>query len=56
MRFFKGQISTDKVGSECEFEFEVEDGATDEEIELEAKDAAFNYIYWNYEEVQQGGE
>jgi len=49
MKHFTGMIRTDKVGSECEFEFEAENDATDEEIEQEAREAAFNCIEWNYE-------
>jgi len=51
MRTFKGFIKTDMVGSLCEFEFEVEDNATDAEIENEAKEAAFDCVEWNYKEV-----
>lgn len=52
MRVFKGKISTDKIGSTCEFEFEVEDTATDDEIEQAARDAAFEHIEWNFNEVK----
>ncbi len=52
MRKFVGSIETNKVGSRCEFEFEVEDDATEEEIEEEAKDAAFACIEWGYTEVE----
>ena len=52
MRIFKGIIRTDKVQSECEFCFEVEDDANEEEIEKEAKDSAFNHVEWWYEEVE----
>lgn len=51
MRKFKGRIMTNIIGSEVDFEFEVDDDATEEEIEEEAKEAAFNYIDWGYEEV-----
>lgn len=52
MRVFKGNISTDKIGSACEFEFEVEDTATEEEIEQAARDAAFEHVEWNFKEVK----
>jgi len=52
MRKFKGIISTNVNGSECEFEFEVSENATEEEIEEEAKEAAFNWINWEYREVK----
>lgn len=51
MRKFKGVIRTDKQGSECEFEFEVEDNATQEEIDKEGRESAFNYVQWYYEEA-----
>jgi hypothetical protein len=50
MRKFVGSISTNVVGSECEFEFEVEDNATEEEIEEAGKQAAFEYVDWGYNE------
>lgn len=52
MRKFKGGISTNIHGSECKFEFEVEDDATDEEIEETAQQAAFEWIDWYYEETE----
>lgn len=52
MKRFEGIITTDVIGSECEFEFEVDDDATEDEIEREAKNAAFNYIEWWYKEVK----
>ncbi|WP_225013700.1 hypothetical protein [Pseudomonas aeruginosa] len=51
MRKFKGTIQTDAQGSETQFEFEVEDDATPEEIDEEAREAAFNYVQWYYEEA-----
>ncbi len=56
MRTFKGFIKTDMVGSECEFKFEVEDDATDAEIEHEAKEAAFDCVEWSYQEVKTNSE
>jgi len=53
MRHFKGTIQTSVTGSTCQFEFEVEDDATDEVIEEEAKQAAFDYVEWNYQEVSK---
>lgn len=53
MRRFVGQISTSKVGSETEFEFEVPDDATETEIETAAKEAAFDYIDWFYTESKE---
>lgn len=51
MRTFKGIIKTNVQGSAVEFEFEVEDNATQEQIEEEAQQAAFDCIEWNYSEV-----
>lgn len=50
MRTFKGSISTNKFGSECEFEFETEDDATDDQIEELAREVAFEKIEWSYKE------
>lgn len=52
MKQYRGSIKTDKIGSECEFVFEAEDDATPEEIEAEARDAAFERIEWHFEEVK----
>lgn len=55
---FEGRIGTNKVGSDCEFEFEVneEDLPKNKEkrreyIEEMAKDAAFQFIDWSYAQV-----
>lgn len=53
MRRFKGSVSTSKVGSETDFYFEMPDDATELEIDEAAYEAALNYIYWNYEEVEK---
>lgn len=50
MRKFTGVIKTDIEDSACEFEFEVEDNATDEEIEAAGKEVAFGHIDWYYNE------
>ena len=41
-------IQTNIVGSRCEDEFEIEDNATDEEIEDAAKDIVWNMAEWNW--------
>lgn len=51
MRKFKGYVRTNKVGSNCTFEFEVEDDETDEEIEETAWECALEHIGFGYEEV-----
>lgn len=48
-RKFKGTISTD----ECEFEFEVPDDATVDDIEHEGREAAFDLVTWSYTEIEQ---
>lgn len=48
MKTIKGYVRTNKVGSDCEFEFEVEDDCTDEEIEEEAREAMFEQIEWGF--------
>lgn len=52
MRTFKGKIATDNQGSECEFEFEVADNATQDQIEAEAREAAFDRVQWSFKEVK----
>lgn len=56
MRIIRGEVSTDIVGSEYTFEFEVDDDATEDEIEEAAWDAAQNYIYVTYEESSNDEE
>lgn len=51
MRKFEGCIATNKVGSGCHFEFEVDDDATLEEIEEIARETAFQEIEWWFDEV-----
>lgn len=53
MRRFKGSVKTDVYGSDCDFKFEVEDTATEEEIEQEARETALNYVDFYYEEVEE---
>ncbi len=48
MKTVRGYIATSKFGSDCEFEFEVDDDTSEEEIEQLAKEAAFDRIEWNY--------
>ncbi len=54
MRRFIGIVKTDAYGSDCEFAFEVEDNATDKEIEEAGKQAAFDYVDWYYNEELEG--
>lgn len=52
MRIFKGKISTDKIGSACEFEFEVPDDATESQVQEAAREAAFEHVEWSFKEVK----
>ncbi|MBC3871494.1 hypothetical protein [Undibacterium oligocarboniphilum] len=51
VRKFVGHIKTDIEGSTCEFEFEVSATASEEEIDKEAREAAFNHVEWSYRQV-----
>ena len=53
MKIFEGSICTDKVGSDCFFSFEVPDDATEEETEELAREAAFEFIDWEYHEAEK---
>lgn len=53
MRKFVGSIGTRMHGSDCEFEFEVEDDATEEQIEEIAQECAFELIDWHFKEIEQ---
>ena len=52
MRKFRGGIKTNMAGSESQFDFEIEDSATKEEIEEAAQLVAFELIDWYYEEIE----
>lgn len=56
MRKIKGVIMTDVVGSEVEFELEVEDDAIEEEIDKLAWEEAANWLEWYWEEVDKWPE
>lgn len=49
MKMVRGWVETRMVGSRCEFEFEVEDDATDEEIDEYARDVMFDCVEWSFE-------
>lgn len=51
MARYKVWIHTNKVGSECTDEIEIEDDATEKEVEEAAKDAAFNHLDWGFEKL-----
>lgn len=52
MKKIKVYVATDKIGSECYDEFEIEDDATEEEIDKEAGDYIWNMIDSYWEEVK----
>ena len=52
MRKIKWIVTTGGATSEYSGEFEVDDNATDEEIEEMAKDEAFNCVDWGWDEVK----
>lgn len=51
MRKIKAYLDTGFAGCRIEEEFEVEDDATQEQIEEEAREAVFNSIDWGWHEV-----
>jgi len=51
VKLYVGRISTDIVGSDVSFEFEIEDNATEDEIHEAAKESAYEHIEFSYEEV-----
>ena len=50
MKKYKGYVKTDRAGSTTEFEFEVEDDATEEQIQEIALECMWDCIEMNYEE------
>lgn len=53
LKIVRGFIKTNVVGSKCLFEFEVDDDASPDEIEEEAKEVAFSYMDWSYEVTEE---
>lgn len=56
MRKIKAYLDTGFAGCRIEEEFEVEDDATQEQIEEEAREAVFNSIDWGWHEVLDSEE
>lgn len=52
MKTVKVWIATRKVGSQCETSFEIEDDATDKEIEEIAQECVWEMAEWNWEIVE----
>ena len=51
MKTIRVEVSTNKVGSEDHIEFEIEDDATEYEIEEIASERIWDLISWNWEEI-----
>lgn len=56
MRKIKAYLDTGFAGCRIEEEFEIEDDATQEQIEEEAREAVFNSIDWGWHEVLDSEE
>lgn len=55
MRYFKLRIETPYAGTSIEEEFEMEDDATEDQIEEGAREIVFNHIEWGHHEVDKDG-
>lgn len=51
MKRYEVAIESSYVGADEEYEFEMPDDATEEEIEKEAYDTLMGNFVWHYEEV-----
>jgi len=51
-RKIKWYVETTMRGSRCEGETEVDDNATDDEVEQQVRDEVFNVAVWGWEEVK----
>lgn len=56
MRKIKAYLDTGFAGCRIEEEFEVEDDATQQQIEEEAREAVFDSIDWGWHEVLDSQE
>lgn len=52
MKHYKGYVKTNILGSDMEFEFDMEDDATEEEINNIALECMWECIEMDYEEVE----
>jgi hypothetical protein len=48
MKTIRVWVKTNKIGSRCEDEFEIDEDASEEEIEEHAKEIMFNMIDWSF--------
>jgi len=53
MRKIAAYLNADIAGYDLEVEFEVEDDATDDEIEKEAFQQVMSFVDWYWEEVKE---
>jgi len=53
---YRGKSKTGIAGGDFEDEFEVDDDATPDEIQDEAKDIFFNYCNYSYHEIKDEEE
>lgn len=53
MKKYHGYVGTRKIGSDCHFEFEVEDNATEKEIQEIAIECMWDELEFNYEEIKE---
>jgi hypothetical protein len=51
VRKFKGHVTIGLVGCKREFEFEMEDDASDDDLEEAAREEMYNIVNYWYEEV-----
>lgn len=56
MKKIKAYLETGFAGCEIEEEFEVEDNATEKEIEEQAREVIFDRISWGWEEMSDDME
>jgi hypothetical protein len=53
MRTIIVSVETGNVGSRCATEMEVEDDATDDEIDEQAREVMFSMISWSWENAPE---
>ncbi len=53
MRKIVAHLNADIAGHDLEVEFEVEDDATEDEIDKEAFQQVMNFVDWYWEEVEK---
>ena len=51
MKRYKGHVSVGLVGCRVEFEFDIEEDASEQDIEDMARDAMFEHIEWGFDPI-----